>query len=342
MTGQLISHYEILEKLGEGGMGIVYKARDTQLGRQVALKVLSNELMGSANSKQRFIQEARAASALNHPNIITVHEISSFEDVNFIVMELVRGKTLASLLDNKVLPLRETLRYALQMADALGAAHAAGIVHRDLKPANVMVTNDGLVKILDFGLAKLGAPDRSASDQTQTMLSSLTEPGRIVGTAPYMSPEQAEGTNVDARSDIFSLGAVLYEMVTGRRAFQAQSKLSTLAAVLRDEPRPLRETVRDAPPALEEVLLRCLRKDPNLRFQNMLELKQTIEALLMMPLQTETVPSIAVLPFANMSPEKDNEYFSDGLAEEILNALSKLPGLRVAARTSAFAFRGKD
>ena len=248
MIGQRLLHYEIVEKLGEGGMGVVYKARDTHLDRFVAIKVLPPEKVADPERKRRFVQEAKAASALNHPNIVTVHDISSDAGHDFITMEYVAGKTLDRLIGHKGLGLKETLDYAIQATGALTKAHSAGIVHRDLKPSNIMVTGDGLVKVLDFGLAKLTetvAPASAGEFEATRTVKPYTEEGTVVGTAAYMSPEQAEGKTVDARSDIFSFGAVLYEMLTGRRAFQRDSRLSTLAAILREEPKPAtQETVR--------------------------------------------------------------------------------------------------
>lgn len=263
MTGRSLLHYEILDKLGEGGMGVVYKARDTHLDRFVALKLLP---AASAERRARFVQEARAASALHHPNIVTIHDINSSEGTDFIAMEYVKGRTLEQLIKLRGLKLSEALKYATQAADALARAHAAGIVHRDLKPANVMVGEDGQVKVLDFGLAKL--LDTASNEGEETQL--LTAEGSIMGTVAYMSPEQAEGKRVDARSDIFSFGAMLYEMVTGRRAFPGGSKLSTLSAILRDEPQPMGTA---APPAVREIVARCLRKDPERRWQHMADLK---------------------------------------------------------------------
>jgi serine/threonine-protein kinase len=367
LIGQTVSHYQILEKLGEGGMGAVFKARDNVLGRLVAVKVLTASSGQSAPQSQekrlRFLQEARAASALNHPNIITIYEIASSDGADYIVMELVRGDTLHSLIENRRLSLLDSLKHSIQMAGALHAAHGAGIVHRDLKPANVMVTPDGLVKILDFGLAKLAEAVRDAAaeemEKTQSMRFSLgaqTQEGAIVGTVAYMAPEQAESRKLDGRADIFAFGAVLYEMISGEQAFQGSSGLATLTAVLRDEPRELRETVPGVPPELEAIVRKCLRKSPDERYQTMGEVKADLEQIYFAirsgdaslasgiwkrPVATRQAPSIAVLPFANMSSDKENEYFSDGLAEEIINALTKVESLRVTARTSAFALRGK-
>ncbi len=267
LTGHTISHYEILEKLGEGGMGAVYKARDTKLGRLVAVKVLIGAAGQSPEKRFRFLQEARAASALNHPNIITIYEIATAGDADYIIMELVRGETLHYLIENRRLSLIDSLKYSIQMSDALAAAHSAGIVHRDLKPANVMVTPDGLVKILDFGLAKLAESVREAElaemEKTQSMRFSMgpqTQEGSIVGTVAYMAPEQAEGKKLDGRADIFSFGAVLYEMISGGKAFEGGSGLATLAAVLRDEPRDLTLAVPDLPPEVANVVTKCLPK----------------------------------------------------------------------------------
>jgi Tol biopolymer transport system component/predicted Ser/Thr protein kinase len=274
MTGQTIAHYQVLDKLGEGGMGVVYKARDTHLDRFVALKVLPPEKVADPERKRRFVQEAKAASALNHPNIIHIYDISSQGGVDFIAMEYVAGKTLERLTPRKGMGVSEALKYAVQIADALSKAHSAGIVHRDLKPGNVMVTNDGLVKVLDFGLAKLIEPAAPGEDEPTRTLRPRTEEGTIVGTVAYMSPEQAQGKPVDARSDIFSFGSVLYEMVTGRRAFQGDTKISTLAAIINQEPAPLSVEV---PRDLEKIITRCLRKDPVRRFQHMADLKVELE-----------------------------------------------------------------
>jgi eukaryotic-like serine/threonine-protein kinase len=287
MLGRTISHYEIIEKLGEGGMGVVYKARDAHLGRFVAIKVLPLEKVGDAERKRRFVLEAKSASALNHPNIITIHDISSDHGLEFIVMEFVSGKALNQVIARKGLPVAEALKYAVQIADALATAHAAGIIHRDLKPGNVMVCGaperSGSVKVLDFGLAKLtDKSDTSDREFTGTMDPADTPAsaeGVIVGTVSYMSPEQAEGKKVDGRSDIFSFGALLYEMVTGRRAFDGDSKLSTLSAVLREEPKAAGQIVEGLPRELERIITRCLRKNPDRRFQTMADLKVALQEL---------------------------------------------------------------
>ncbi|HSQ79510.1 MAG TPA: protein kinase [Candidatus Bathyarchaeia archaeon] len=282
-AGQTLLHYRILEKIGEGGMGAVYKAQDTHLDRFVAVKVLPHDRMADADRRQRFVQEAKAASSLNHPNIIVVHDIAADGGLDFIVMEYVEGRTLDQLIGRKGLRLNEALGYAAQIADGLAKAHAAGIVHRDLKPTNVMVTAEGRVKILDFGLAKLveGGP---AGDLGPTATLGLaerprTEEGYILGTVSYMSPEQAEARPVDARSDIFAFGAVLYEMLTGQRAFQRESRIATLAAILNEEPKPAADLNDTLPPDVGTVLVRCLRKDPQRRWQNMADLRVVLQDL---------------------------------------------------------------
>jgi predicted Ser/Thr protein kinase len=282
MVGRNIHQYQFTEKLGAGGMGEIYKAHDTRLNRTVAIKVLPAARSGDPERRQRFLQEAQAASGLNHPSIITIHDVLSEGDTEFMVMEYVAGKTLNDVIPKGGLRVPQALKYALQMADALNAAHNAGIVHRDLKPANVMVTEAGLVKILDFGLAKL--TDRtpvSLDDKTQTIanVAPLTIEGSILGTVSYMSPEQAQGRKVDPRSDIFSFGAVVYEMLTGRRAFEGDSSLSTLSAILRDEVKPMAEVAPDVPPPLETLLQRCLRKEPEDRWQSMREVQIALSAL---------------------------------------------------------------
>ena len=282
ISPQPISHYEILDKLGEGGMGVVWKARDTRLNRLVAIKTLPAGKLADEDRQRRFIQEAQAASALNDPNIVTIYDIASENGADFIAMEYVDGKTLGQLIPKRGMRMEEILRYAIQIAGALAKAHAAGIVHRDLKPGNIMVNAEGRVKLLDFGLAKLTEPDPPAGPDedaaTRTLLA-RSEEGSIAGTAAYMSPEQAEGKPVDARSDIFSFGAVLYEMATGTRAFQGDSKLSTLSAVLRENPKPPSQAVSGVPRELDRIVARCLRKDPARRFQAMPDLKVALEEL---------------------------------------------------------------
>lgn len=317
VVGGMVGPYEILSKLGEGGMGAVWKARDSRLNRIVALKQLK-EPHGS-----RFQQEARAIAALNHPHICQIFDIGP----DYLVLECVEGGPL-----QVGLPVAEAVRLALQIADALDAAHRRGVVHRDLKPANIMVSAEGAVKLLDFGLAK-----RSA-DSDETVAVEETAVGTILGTIAYMSPEQAEGRPADTRSDIFSFGVVLYELLSGQRAFTGANAVATIASILRDDPAPLATAA-----GLQPLLARCLAKAPGDRYQSMADLREdlrrALDATPAPPAVTE--PSIAVLPFANLSAGADNDYFSEGLTEEIINFLTHIPGLRVTARTSAFSFRGK-
>jgi Tol biopolymer transport system component len=282
VTGRTLLHYTIVEKLGEGGMGVVWKARDNHLDRFIALKVLPADKVADGERMRRFVQEAKAASALNHPNIIHIYDVAETDGVPFIAMEYVAGKTLSEIIGRKGLRLNETLKYAAQIADALARAHSAGIVHRDLKPSNIMVDEHGLVKVLDFGLAKLTEPATGEFGETATIRAPerpSTDEGTILGTVAYMSPEQAEGKVVDARSDIFSFGSVLYEMVTGSRAFHGDSKLSTLSAILKEDPKAVSSVVQDVPRELERIISRCLRKDPVRRFQHMDDLKLTFDEL---------------------------------------------------------------
>jgi serine/threonine protein kinase len=281
MIGQTLGHFEILEKLGEGGMGVVYKAHDTHLDRLVAIKVLSAERAADLD-RRRFVQEAKTASSLKHPGIVTIHDITRHEGIDFIVMELVPGRTLDRVIPRHGLAPREALEYGVQIADALAAAHSAGVVHRDLKPANVIVSEHGRVRVLDFGLAKLvGHVSLGAVDgaPTATHAAPFTEQGAIVGTVAYMSPEQAESKPVDTRTDVFSFGCVLYEMVTGQRAFQRDSAIATLSAILHEEPKPISQLSGRLPPEVERVIARCLRKDPERRWQSMADVKVALQDL---------------------------------------------------------------
>jgi eukaryotic-like serine/threonine-protein kinase len=294
-------------------------------------------LTAAEELRTRFVREARAISALNHPNIINIYDIDQVNGVDFIAMEYVEGRTLRSLMDTLELAVPAALDYTVQIARALVAAHSAGIIHRDIKPANIMITDAAAgarqVKVLDFGLAKLSHPSRLSESSAED-----TTEGSILGTAAYMSPEQAEGKPMDARSDIFSLGAVLHEMLSGQRAFRGESNMAILASVLREEPAPLSGIPQD----LQSIVLRCLSKDARLRFQSADEFKTALEACIPLAVRsTLPVTTIAVLPFANLSGDKENEYFSEGLTEEMINALTKVSGLRVTARTSAFALSGK-
>jgi serine/threonine-protein kinase len=328
-SGVRLGPYEILGPLGRGGMGEVWKARDTRLNRIVAVKRLFGR-------RDRFEREARAIAALNHPHICQIYDVGP----DFLVLEYVQGDTLGEWLDRRkqvsTTGVDEVLRLAIQIASALEEAHRHRILHRDLKPSNIMVTHGhsgtdaATAKILDFGIATLVSSGDDATNAVTT---------GIVGTAAYMSPEQAAGASLDERSDIFSLGAVLFEMFSGRRAFGGASKMAVLHAVANDDVAPL-----SAMPVLDRIVRRCLEKLPERRFQSANELRAALDNARDqgVPHRQEPQPSIAVLPFANMSADKENEYFGDGLAEEIINVLAQIPGLKVTARTSAFAFRGKE
>ena len=342
MIGSTISHYRVLDKLGEGGMGEVYRAEDTRLKRHVALKVLPAELARDPERLRRFQREAEAIASLSHPGIVTIFSVEEADGVRFLTMELVSGRRLDEMVPSGGMPLEEFVDVALPLVEALEAAHEKGITHRDLKPANVMVTEEGQVKVLDFGLAKLMQPDR-VSDETQLPTEALTQEGLVLGTVPYMSPEQLEGRRVDHRSDVFSVGIVLHEMITGERPFKGKSSASLITAILRDRPGSVSRLRADVPPALERVIQRCLQKDPQERFQTAKDLR---DELVDLPTasdagEADRVRSIAVLPFADMSPQKDQDYFCEGIAEDIINALSKIGDLRVASRMSAFQFDGR-
>ncbi len=356
MIGKTLGHYEIVEKIGAGGMGEVYRARDTRLGRQVALKLLPDRALEHHDALERFMREARAASSLNHPNICTVHDIGEHEGRHFIVMELLEGRTLEQRLCTGPLPIDEFLELAKQLTDALDTAHSNGILHRDIKPSNIFVTDRGLAKILDFGLARRTQEfkgDRRPEDETAALGDDIlrTAPGTTMGTVAYMSPEQALGEKLDARSDTFSLGAVLYEMVTGRRAFPGNTVAAVFDAVLNQTPVSPIEINRDVPPELMRILAGAMEKNRDRRYQSVAALRSDLVALAetcrratgeTSPPVTKAVSSIAVLPFVNMSADPENEYFTDGMAEEIINALAKIEALRVASRTSSFAFKGKQ
>ncbi len=338
MIGKNISHYKILEKIGEGGMGVVYKAEDMKLKRTVALKFLPPELMRDKEAKERFIQEAQAAAALDHPHICTVYEINESEDQTFISMAFIKGQSLKEKIESGPLEIGETLNIAVQVAEGLLEAHEKGIVHRDIKPGNVMLTKKGQAKITDFGLAKL----EWGVDLTKT--------ATIMGTVAYMSPEQARGEKVDFRTDIWALGCVLYEMLSGERPFKSTHDQAVLHAILHQEPKPIAIFRKDLPRCLEDILSRCLQKNPKNRYEDMSSLISNLKSvdlgdateLSSTALGEEESPSIAVLPFVNMSADPENEYFSDGLSEAIINTLTKIKDFKVVARTSAFSFKGKD
>jgi serine/threonine protein kinase/Tfp pilus assembly protein PilF len=343
MIGKTLTHYKILDELGEGGMGAVYLAEDQNLGRKVALKLLHEEMASNAERLERFRREAQAVAALNHPNIVTIHSIEEAPEGHFITMELVEGKGLDQMITGDGLSSKRVLEIAEPLIRALVAAHERGITHRDLKPANIMVANDGTVKILDFGLAKLQAsPDSDMHDDLPTQ--ALTQIGTVVGTIPYMSPEQVQGKPVDHRTDLFSLGVILYEMATGHRPFGGETSADVASAILRDAPESITETRPDMPDQFGRIIARCLEKEPAMRYQAAGDIQTALANL------GESVdggagsdkPSVAVLPFLDMSPEKDQDYFCEGLAEELINALVAVEDLEVASRTSAFRFKGSQ
>jgi eukaryotic-like serine/threonine-protein kinase len=352
MIGRSLGHYQITAPLGQGGMGEVYRARDTSLGRDVALKVLPPDMASNQERLARFQREARAVAALNHPHIVTIYSVEEREGVHFLTMELIEGQPLNRLIPEGGLPSERVLAIAATLADALAAAHEKGIVHRDLKPANVMITPDGRAKILDFGLARVDRDDDATPVGADHPTDLRTSDGVVMGTVPYMSPEQVSGRSVDHRTDFFSLGVMLYEMTTGRRPFGGASSAETASAILRDIPPEITAQRGDCPPLLSSLIARCLEKDPASRFQSAKELRDDIESRgphhqttrRESPGSGSAVPindrSIVVLPFANLSPDPENEYFSDGLTEEITSDLSKVRALRVISRTSAMQLKG--
>ena len=349
--GERLGHYLVLDKLGSGGMGDVYVAEDTKLSRRVALKFLRADVVQTRDSRARFLREARAAAALNHPNIVHLYSVEEAGDLVFITMELVQGRSLRQLLsDGAGLPLAKTIGFAAQIADGLACAHAAGIVHRDLKPGNLMVTDGERVKILDFGVAKFVEPISTADSEGPTT-SDQTGGGRAVGTAGYMSPEQALGRPVDARADLFALGVVLFEMATGRAPFRGDTAAAVFDHLLNRPQPPLLTLKPTLPRSLEVIIDKALEKDPDRRYRAAGEILRDLRAvdISIAPSVTPAAPSperssssIAVLPFVDMSPDKDQEYFCHGITEEIINALTRVQGMHVISRTSAFAFQGKD
>ena len=356
LIGRQLGTYEVLSLLGAGGMGEVYRARDTKLNRDVALKILPNAFALDADRLARFRREAQAVAALNHPHIVTIFSIEEQDDVPFMTMELIEGCTLDQGIPDGGLSLARFFDIAVALADALSAAHRKHIIHRDLKPANVMVTDDGNVKVLDFGLARTVAPDVVSLAEAVTSLG-LTADGTIVGTMPYMSPEQIEAKPLDHRTDLFSLGIILYELATGERPFQGDSSAGLMSSILKDHPEPVGERRADLPGGVCRLIGQCLEKHQRDRIQTanevLVELKAQRRAWEsgagaagravrdIAPPPAERAASVAVLAFTDMSAAKDQDWFCDGIAEEILNALTPLKGLRVAARTSAFSFKGK-
>jgi serine/threonine protein kinase/tetratricopeptide (TPR) repeat protein len=353
-TGSRIGAYEILAPLGAGGMGEVYRARDSRLEREVAVKVLPSRLLGDEGAQKRFAREARMLATLSHPNILSVYDFVTEGDQYCVVAELLEGETLRTRLSGGILQWRRATEIGISIAEGLAAAHAKGVIHRDLKPDNVFLTGDGRVKVLDFGLAR-SLPFASPDDDTAPTAVHLTQPGTVLGTVGYMSPEQARGAAADGRSDVFSLGCVLYEMVAGRAPFERETAAETIAAILKEEPPYLTGSGELVPAELERVLLHCLEKSAEQRFQTARDLAFALDALLKGSGAAQTpfpgkrtgrrsrlIDTLAVLPFANATGDPDAEYLSDGITETLINSLSQLPKLRVTARTTVFRYKGRN
>jgi serine/threonine protein kinase/Flp pilus assembly protein TadD len=342
MLGKIISHYEIIELLGHGGMGVVYKALDSRLQRAVAIKMLPSEFASDEIRKKRLMVEARAASALSHPNICTVYEIGEAEGNLFLVMEFLKGHTLSKEIAGRPVELHRALDIAIQIVQALEKAHQHNIIHRDIKPSNIYLTEDCLVKLLDFGLARVVKemePDMISKADTATR---LTEPGNVAGTVNYMSPEQISGAGGDARSDIFSCGAVLYEMLTGKTPFRGATLFEIASSILRDQPTPVAHFNSNVSPAFERVIDKCIVKNRDLRYRSMADLLADLKLLREGPkLEQDAKPAIAVLYFENLSSNKSDEYFRDGMTEDVITELSKIRNLRVFPRSAILEYRDK-
>lgn len=329
MIGKAVSHFNILKKLGEGGMGVVYEAEDTNLKRTIALKFLPPDLTKDTQAKTRFIQEARAAAALDHANICAVYEIGEADGVTYIAMPCVRGRSLKDRIAAGPLSLEEALDIAEQVAEGLKEAHGKGIIHRDIKPANIMLTEGGQAKIMDFGLAKLGG----TADATKTLA--------VMGTVAYMSPEQARGECVDQRTDIWSFGATFYEMLTGQMPFGRKADQALIHSILHDPPEPLYLIRPEISLPLDRLVQKALEKDKNLRYQSMAEVLTDLEGARIVGMSaSQAEKSIIVLPFENISPDPEQDYFCDGMTEELISDLSKIGSLRVISRTSSMMFKG--
>ena len=344
MIGTRLGQYEITAKLGEGGMGVVYRARDLQLGRQVALKVLPQEFTADASRVARLEREARLLASLNHPNIAQIYDFQLHDGIRALAMELVEGETLDERLAAGVMPVVECVAIATQIADALAEAHRQGIVHRDLKPQNIKVTPSGRVKVLDFGLA-MRQPSPGSMLGEAMASTQMTDVGTAMGTVGYMSPEQIRGETVDARADIFAFGCVLYEMVTGGKAFACNSKIETLTAILHDSPQAPSRRRADLPITIERLISRCLEKSPASRFQTASEIELTLKAVTSSRTGEEKesrARSVAVLPFRNLSSDSENEFFADGITEDVIAHLAKIRSLKVISRTSVMTFKKSE
>jgi serine/threonine protein kinase/tetratricopeptide (TPR) repeat protein len=330
LIGQTILHYKIIDKLGEGGMGVVYKAEDSKLKREVAIKFLPNIISKSKEDKTRFENEAQAAASLNHPNIATIHAIEEKDSQIFIVMEFINGPELKSRIDEGPITLEESLNIIEQIAYGLAAAHHKGIIHRDIKSSNIMLTQSGQVKIMDFGLAKVKGS------------SQITKVGTTIGTAAYMSPEQAQGTKVDNRADIWALGVIFYELLTGRQPFKGEFEQAVIYSILNIEPEPVSTIKPDVPLKLEQITKKLLSKDVDLRYQDVTSFLSDLKDYKNKKLESkpDNEKTIAVLPFENISPDKETDYFADGLAEELIINLSRIKEVSVVARTTSMQYKG--
>ncbi len=337
--GTAVGHYQIISKIGAGGMGEVFLADDTKLDRRVALKFLPSHMMQDADLRVRFTREAQAAAKLDHPNIITIHEVGDYDGRPFFAMQYIDGKTLEKYCGAESLPMGQIVHLVTEISDGLARAHSIGVTHRDIKSSNIIVDRDFRPKILDFGLATIKGGEM------------LTKTGSTLGTVAYMSPEQAQGREIDFRSDIFSLGVVLYELITGRTPFKRNNDAATLHAIISEQPEPLARFKSDVTMELQRIVTKALAKNPAERYQSAADLSADLRTVSRASVSAEyrtsgrvatQRPSIAVLPFTNMSADPENEYFSDGLTEELLNVLAKNPELKVTGRTSSFAFKGKQ
>ncbi len=350
----LTGRYEILGLLGAGGMGVIYRAHDLRLGRDVAIKILPQHLAQNANAMARFEREAKALASLSHANILAIHDFQSEEGFNYAVMELLQGETLRDRLSTEPMPWTRALQTGAAIADGLTAAHSRGVIHRDLKPENVFLTGDGGTKILDFGLAQVILPE-PVNEQSSAPTEATTDPGTIVGTMHYMSPEQLRGLDVDARADIFALGCILYEMLTGKRPFGRSTRIETAAAILKEDPPDFAFQDQNTPLESTQIILHCLEKEPKDRFQTARDLSFALRALMSqsgtgrVPITKpkkrrsarKAIQSIAVLPLENTGESSSTEYLSDGITESLINSLSQLPKLRVMARSTVFRYKGQ-